>query len=83
MSEHTPAPWPIARAQFGSDHYTIGSRPPFVAVVKRIADARLIAAAPDLLAALQDAVEYLQHHLPDDALAPHRAAIAKATGAQS
>lgn len=43
-------------------------------------DARLIAAAPDLLAALQDALEYLQHHLPEEALVSHRAAIAKATG---
>lgn len=44
------------------------------------ANARLIAAAPCLLEALQDALAYLQNHLPDEALAPHRAAIAKATG---
>lgn len=44
------------------------------------ANARLIAAAPQLLEALQDAMQYLQHHLPESALAPHRAAIAAATG---
>ncbi len=44
------------------------------------ANGRLIAAAPELLEALQDALEYLQHHLPEEALASHRAAIAKATG---
>ena len=44
------------------------------------AAARFIAAAPDLLEALKDALEYLQHHLPDVTLAPHRAAIAKAEG---
>lgn len=34
----------------------------------------------DLLEALDDAVQYLQHHLPSDAIAPHMAAIAKARG---
>lgn len=46
------------------------------------ANASLISAAPELLEALQDAVEHLSHHLPDSILAPHRAAIAKATGGQ-
>lgn len=45
------------------------------------ANVRLIAAAPELLEALQDAVEYLKNHLPDDMIAPHLSAIAKATGA--
>lgn len=44
------------------------------------ANARLIAAAPELLEALEDALQYLQHHLPDEALEPHRAAIKKARG---
>lgn len=44
------------------------------------ANADLIAAAPDLYAALEDALQYLQHHLPDEVLAPHRAALAKARG---
>lgn len=29
-----------------------------------------------LVEALKDALEYLQHHLPDEAIAPHRAALA-------
>ena len=48
----------------------------------RKANARLIAAAPELLEALQDAVEYLKNYLPDEMIAPHLAAITKATGKQ-
>jgi hypothetical protein len=49
MSAHTPGPWPVDKSRFGTDHYVIGTTPPFVAAVKRIEDARLIAAAPELL----------------------------------
>lgn len=51
------------------------------------ADARLIAAAPDLLEALEDALEYMTDHWDeyDDCgkVAKARAAIAKARGGQS
>lgn len=46
-------------------------------------NARLIAAAPDLLAALQDVAEYWAGgDIPADIYAGMRAAIAKATGGQ-
>lgn len=51
MSDHTPGPWPLGRART-CDHYTIGDRAPYIAAVRKEADARLIAAAPDLVAAL-------------------------------
>ena len=49
---------------------------------QQLAGGRVVAAMQgdhsDAVEALEDAVQYLQHHLPSDALAPHRAAIAKA-----
>ena len=46
-----------------------------------VADGRLIAAAPDLLAALRKAADYMgEMYHPADVLKEARAAIAKATG---
>ncbi len=45
------------------------------------ANARLISAAPELLAALESVVKSSQFDIRDDDLAAARAAIAKATGA--
>lgn len=75
-NKHTPGPWSVN----GGDDVWIGNR--ICIYVGDENDARLIAAAPDLLDALIDAIEYLKNHLPDDMLAPHLAAIAKATGTQ-
>lgn len=51
---------------------------------QQLAGGRVVAAMQgdhsDAVEALEDAVQYLQHHLPSDELAPHRAAIAKAKG---
>jgi len=44
------------------------------------ADKYLMVAAPELLEALEDAIQYLEPLLPDEALVPHRAVIAKAKG---
>lgn len=92
---HTPGPWKIVTATVGVNE-TIFHDPPQVVCERGsfIADtdrrnARLIAAAPDLLEALEIIVDVLEHPLP-----PHhvgyvaksalirraRAAIAKATG---
>lgn len=100
MSEHTPGPWEIERGadEFLSYGCHVGpavllfARHPMGARCE--ADARLIAAAPDLLEALKDIEEYgvrrreshgdtLEKRLMDtveDIKEMARAAIAKATG---
>jgi len=93
---HTPGPW-RASPQPIMGSYCVTRWPDSdeylnVAEVDRIEDARLIAAAPDLLAALQAArpiVEKWCHTQGDnaaffaDVLGPIDAAIAKATGADN
>ena len=74
-TRHTPGPWPMHKARI-ADHYCIGERAPYVAVAKTEADARLVAAAPDLLEALKE----LRYACTDKAESMADAAIAKATG---
>ena len=83
MSEHTPGPWHTA----GEQGVQIRSAKDQIAKVWTMrgnewkANAHLIAAAPDLLEALQDMVS--DHaSLSAATLAFARAAIAKATGEQ-
>jgi hypothetical protein len=95
MSEHTPGPWrasmgDLLRVMHGSDCicgvHRIGSRAGGRRSEESEANARLIAAAPDLLAALQAVIaapitgdhESIQRR--DAAFTAARAAIAKATG---
>jgi hypothetical protein len=84
MSEnkHTPGPWSVCAGD--------ASWVSLPGVVKPIncgnkANARLIAAAPDMLAALQDCAAVVAVHAPwhDLLLARTHAAITKATRAQS
>ena len=90
---HTPGPWEVA--QYADDVTMIENRAPTgygysLTQVARIlpvsesaeANARLIAAAPDLLAALQEllADKYLSDPINRDRMANARAAIARATG---
>ena len=86
MSKHTPGPWVLESPESGGrvlaqdERATIIHTPtgsPFNELV--IADARLIAAAPDLLEALQAMLSIGQ---PDGLAENARAAIAKATGGQ-
>jgi hypothetical protein len=91
-TQHTPGPWELRQSvrgywfidcEQGGESYTL------TALECNEADARLMAAAPDLLAALQECVDYLDC-IPeaaaggcDDArklVRIARAAIAKATG---
>jgi hypothetical protein len=89
MSNHTPGPWKVSRRfDVYQDTQTLGVGGTFVASTKGIselpesvnevceADAKLIAAAPDLLKALQDILIF------DSALSQEnaRAAIRKAIG---
>lgn len=90
-AKFTPGPWAVGRMLNPKNAMAIiGDGDTVVAIMPSDwnfctyspDDARLIAAAPDLLEALKDAVEYMKHHLPDEVLAPHLAAIAKASGEQ-
>ena len=98
MSKHTPGPWRYDRSN-GSpttgQHMIAGAKPGYLAEVRDCgsgdvqANARLIAAAPDLLDALQAIVKSLSDQ-DDEGLIEHaqqmidaRAAIAKATGDQA
>ena len=53
MSAHTPGPWNVSPPCELSPRYSVYHNGPLV-YVERGEDARLIAAAPDLLVALQD-----------------------------
>lgn len=83
MSGHTPGPWEITEEcgeeyWIGETHYLVG---PDV-VVRSIEDARLIAAAPELLDALKRVDDTFMPLWPEEveAISLVRAAIAKATG---
>ena len=84
----SPGPWVVKNGRY--IYGNGGFIKPFVASVEddhndaeTVANARLIAAAPDLLAALQDIVEYLGEDVDnglDELLTNARAAIATAKG---
>lgn len=88
---HTPGPWVAQKDGYAvlSEDWLIGTpggRPDEVAVCSK-RDAALIAAAPELLAALETAYMALIGYLPahrndvtDAAIGAARAAITKATG---
>lgn len=93
-TNHTPGPWevrPSSNPASGSkwrDIVSVGTefKPSYVAEAIE-SDARLIAAAPELLAALQELIQYSEHHVgevcTDSGLGSYvaaRAAIAKAIG---
>lgn len=91
MSKHTPGPWRYDRCN-GSpttgEHMIAGGKPGYLAEVRDCgsgdvsANARLIAAAPDLLEALRDCEQNMIISTVADMarLGRVRAAIAKATG---
>ena len=102
MSKHTPGPWVVvgSRTKYvearlvGSLMQEVAACGPTLADEgygqQQEANARLIAAAPDLLEALQDIAEYWNQDQNEAAMADAcwhaihtaRAAIAKATGEQ-
>ena len=85
MSKHTPGPW---FSQYDDNgFYEIGSESVTFTLAFTYgegdtdeANARLIAAAPDLLEALQDVLLELESIGPMEKIDRARAAIAKATG---
>lgn len=82
-TKYTPGPWHIANYGCSPDYFAI-KKGSFTLATKIITeqDARLIAAAPYLLAALQGllADPYLSDPINVDRMKSARAAIAKATG---
>lgn len=95
MSKHTPGPWFVREPDNGiydtdDEIANVVARGPYglntLAEDVELADARLIAAAPDLLETLRDIVAVYAHVInrgPRESalLTRARAAIAKATGA--
>lgn len=91
---HTPGPWEVGRG-YASTHATpirwegenlawvCGTDSPHeFSLEQTLANARLIATAPDLLAALEGLLSdnYLADPINADRMAEARAAVAKATG---
>ena len=84
--KHTPGPWyvdPIKAHANGNRRIMAEQCTPVAVVPEHLAaDARLIAAAPDMLIALMDFVSYFGHDNDnglDEMITNARAAIAKAT----
>jgi hypothetical protein len=81
-TQHTPGPWRVSgKATINAGRSWIAS----VSTSNRDANARLIAAAPDLLAAAQGALNYIENTESELGITLYsgdwlRAAIAKATG---
>ena len=91
MSKHTPGPWEY---RWNGHYFDVGilTRESIVPIFPAVcigvqagleANARLIAAAPELLEALKDIVEWTElGDYEESFLAKARAAISKAEGAQ-
>lgn len=79
-AQHTPGPWSDP-CTFGASKFEIHGERKQIAVVNRIEDARLISAAPDLLAALQMICDS-GAPLSDEITDAMTAALRKANGEQ-
>lgn len=86
MSEHTPGPWfvecDMIRAMVDGESQAVASTNimPARNYPNREANARLIAAAPELLLLLRECVDDMENDLDVRTAVRARAAIAKATG---
>ena len=90
MSEHTPGPWTVVQgATTCPTEWTVVSAERFIGDIEYEADARLIASAPALLAALERMVLANVDGQPnfytdaDGLIGQARAAIDKATGTET
>ena len=57
MSKHTKGPWQVRKSEY---YYLVESEGYLIAKQERKADARLIAAAPELLRELKSAIFYIE-----------------------
>ncbi len=92
-TQHTPGPWEVCDYELGLKAISTPNIKHYLATEIDAADARLIAAAPDLLAALQAVWEFFEpvyvsamaddneRTAQDELMDTVRAAIAEATGA--
>lgn len=94
MSKHTPGPWRLRPTLVGRSmsevngvqiwsadiHVASISRKADKSIQQKSADARLIAAAPELLGVLHNALNHPLTHFSGDMEKQVREAIAKATG---
>jgi len=88
-TQHTPGPWEVRDYELGLKAISTPNIKNYLATEIDAADARLIAAAPDLLAALENMVSHFPHwaaqidmkQIDRDAIGMAREAIAKAKGA--
>jgi ribosomal protein RSM22 (predicted rRNA methylase) len=89
MSKHTPGPWEALKNNYGQVLIVVRSTKDFVCAVpdECEADAKLISAAPDLLAALKSIIDTVESHArsqltpaENSPVAKARAAIKKAEG---
>jgi len=82
MSAHTPGPWVVKRSTQKAYPLAIHGGDFDLALAECVENARLIAAAPELLVALTRAAEFLAANYTDadmpDILPACRAALAKA-----
>lgn len=82
MSAHTPGPWAVGKNERSDERIEVRAEPLglLVALVEKSSDARLIAAAPELLEALRDVLAFDARTDRPDVFDRARAAIAKAEG---
>lgn len=83
MNKHTAGPWKIEQPAHQQSKRVVDctNGDSIAGIIRHEPDAALIAAAPDLLAALETMLEY-DTGTPDDVLKQARAALAKAKGQQ-
>lgn len=91
ITKHTPGPWRLERVEFDAGKTTIYDQSGTALAstegfINSIPNARLIAAAPELLVALKEALRFVKNNTEDFYMAGHRLieqiekAIAKAEG---
>lgn len=81
-SKHTPGPWKVIPSPYGPQYKCVqyGKDDRYTSLEMLPADARLVAAAPDLLESLQAVLKIADRK--HDAFDAAHAAIAKATGSR-
>jgi len=87
-AKFTPGPWDVHETSQGLEIHPLSDEHGLIVIAdvqgapQNEANARLIASAPELLEALQEAVDCLKHGEYHATLKMAQAAIAKATGGQ-